>query len=154
MLLRRDLRQTKRRSCSIERLNGGPTSLATPKAAKFGSVVEMDDLTNRAERGARLKRVISPTCVALANGETVNLRGVRALNEAEGVAVLEKLLRNRGIFVRESEGGAAYLHLNNKTFVNAKLIRLDVCEPDGSEHRLSARFEAIYEAQLATLIAA
>lgn len=71
--------------------------------------------------------------------------------EAVGVAALEKLLRNRGIFMRESAGGAAYLHLDNKTFVNTKLIRLGVCEPDGSEHRLAARFAKIHRANAATL---
>ena len=131
----------------IERLEAGATALMDVKAAKFGSMVELEDLSNRAQSGARLKRVISPNCVALTNGETVRLRGVRGLNKGEGVAALEKLLRNRGIFAREVEGGAAYIYLDNKTFVNAKLIRLGVCEPDGSEHRLAARFVKIYEAQ-------
>ena len=124
-----------------------PQPVAKIAREKFGSVVEMDDLTNRAERGARLRSVVSPTCVSLSNGETVRLRGVRALDEQASMAALERLLHNRGIFAREAEGGAAYLHLDNKTFVNAKLIRLGVCEPDGSEHRLSKRFEKIYEAQ-------
>ena len=134
----------------IERCDEGATAmLKNPKAEKFGSVVEIEDLSNRAERGARLKSVISPTRVVLSNGETVQLRGVRAIGESEavGVAALEKLLKNRGIFARESENGAAYLHLDNKTFVNAKLIRLGVCEPDESEHRLAARFAKIHEAQ-------
>ena len=128
---------------------GATEMLMNPKTEKFGSVVELDDLSHRTERGARLKRVISPNCVALTNGETIHLRGVRALagSHADGVAALERLLKNRGIFARESAGGAAYLHLDNKTFVNAKLIRLGVCEPDGSEHRLADRFAKIYEAQ-------
>lgn len=113
---------------------------------KFGSVIEMEDLADRPERGARLKRVIAPDCIALSNGETVRLRGVRARENGDGAAALEKLLRNRGIFAREVEGGAAYVYLDNKTFVNAKLIRLGVCEPDGSEHRLAARFATIYQA--------
>ena len=66
------------------------------------------------------------------------------------MAALEKLLKNRGIFARESENAAAYLHLDNKPVVNAKLIRLGVCEPDESEHRLATRFEKIYEANGAT----
>ena len=137
------------KAAPVENLNGGQNAMINPKSAKFGSVVEMDDLSNRPQRGARLKSVISPVCVTLSNGETLNLRGVRTIGGCEemGVKTLEKLLKNRGIFARESEDGAAYLHLDNKTFVNAKLIRLGVCEPDGSEHRLSARFEKIYEAQ-------
>ena len=141
-----------RDSCAtpIKPLDKGATGmLMSPKMEKFGSIVEAKDLSNRAERGARLKSVISPTRIELSGGETLDLRGVRALasSHVDGVAALEKLLKNRGIFARESEGGAAYLHLDNKTFVNAKLIRLGVCEPDGSEHRLAARFAKIYEAQ-------
>ncbi len=138
------------KAAPIEHLDKGATAMLTsPKTAKFGSVIEASDLNNRAERGARLKRVISPTRIELSGGETVNLRGVRAIaeREADGVAALERLLKNRGIFAREVENGAAYLHLDNKTFVNAKLIRLGVCEPDESEHRLAARFAKIYEAQ-------
>lgn len=134
----------------VEHADAGQTSMAmNPKAAKFGSVVERGDLNNRAERGARLKGVVSPVCVALTNGETMRLRGVRASagREQDGVAALEKLLKQRGVFAREVEDGAAYLYLDNKTFVNAKLIRLGLCEPDESEHRLAARFAKIYEEQ-------
>lgn len=139
-------------SCAapVDNLDEGSTAmLVNPKVQKFGSIIEIEDLSHRAERGARLKRVISPTRVELSGGEILDLRGVRALqcSHADGVAALEGLLKNRGIFARESEGGAAYLHLDNKTFVNAKLIRLGVCEPDGSEHRLADRFAKIYEAQ-------
>lgn len=115
-----------------------------PKTARFGSVLELDDLQARPERGQRA-RALSSTKLELSNGEQVGLRGVRVLNgkEDEATQFLDKLLRNRGVFLSESENGAAYVHLNNKTFVNAKMIRAGLCEPDEMDHPLAARFEIL-----------
>ena len=120
-----------------------------PKTAKFGSVVEAQDLAEPARAGRAFE----------ARGfaglfDFIGRRNGRASRRARargprrrGRSALEKLLRNRGIFAREAEAGAAYLHLDNKTFVNAKMIRLGLCEPDGSDHRLAKRFEKIFEAK-------
>lgn len=119
-----------------------------PKAARFDSVISLQDHEVPRPNSLRVREIIDGQRLLLSNGCEVVLRGIQALENDEMGAALQKLTRNRAILLREEltlQNGLveAYVYLDNKTFLNAKLLRLRVATPGGQAHRLSARFEKI-----------
>jgi modification methylase len=77
----------------------------------------------------------------------VHLLGIRPLvgKEGDAVAYLQAKLLNRPIFLKHAEPhlGAlrAYVYMENKTFINAKMIKEGLAEADPQvRHHYAARF--------------
>lgn len=84
--------------------------------------------------------------IVLENGARVRMRGLKISDGKAAAAYLEERIRGKKIFLRDRTGNsghpAAYVYLKNRIFVNAHLLKTGAAVPDGSAHRLRARFEA------------
>lgn len=114
----------------------------------------------RAAAGAtrdRLEAVLGPNRFVTRAGRSIQLLGTlpRAGKQAAASVHLEKLLagrtlllsaRDRGPF--RDEDGLAYVHLDNRTFVNGRMLREGLLIPDAAdaEHPLAARMRRDAEA--------
>jgi site-specific DNA-methyltransferase (adenine-specific) len=121
-----------------------------PKDHRFGSVVELADAAKPKEKGTRVRRIIAADRLQLEDGGEIKLLGIAPLPERENAALLylKKFVLNKPVFLKFDAGVHApdgvlhaYVYLENKTFINAKMIKNGLVNPDTeTEHRLSARF--------------
>ena len=118
-------------------------SFSRENEARFKSKVSLEDYALPRETGARVREVLDDGGLLLNDGRKVTLRGVRASSIQAFKRALETLTRNRTLEVSEEKDASAYIHLDNRTFLNAKVLRMGVAIPDGSSHPLAARFEKI-----------
>lgn len=110
-----------------------------PKKLKFGSKI---DSTNSERIDLySVKQVINPEKVLLNNDLVVRLIGVKAKNEITNKAIefLQAKLKNQRVFIKfdnvkyDNENNLlCYLYLQNKTFVNAHLIKNKLVDVDNS----------------------
>lgn len=126
-----------------------------PKAFRFGSVLEVADLEvsnmqKTKERGLRVRQIIAPDRLVLQEGGEVKLLGVTPIQGRENAALayLRNFVLNKPVVLKfdeemhDSEGVLqAYVYLENKTFVNAKLIKNGLAQPDTKTHRYASRFK-------------
>ena len=120
-----------------------------PRALTFGSRVSND--TGDREEYHTVKAVIDACTVRLSNDVTVRLIGVRTRPDTSAQAVqwLEETIRGQRVYLRfddrkfdEQGHMLVYLHLKNKTFLNAHLIKRGLAEVDPSAaFRMKDRFE-------------
>jgi site-specific DNA-methyltransferase (adenine-specific) len=110
-----------------------------PKKLKFGS--KIDSTNNERIDLYSVKQVINPEKVLLNNDLIVRLIGVKAKNETANRAVefLQTKLKNQRVFIKfdnvkyDNENNLlCYLYLQNKTFINAHLIKNKLVDVDNS----------------------
>jgi site-specific DNA-methyltransferase (adenine-specific) len=142
-------------SCSfpepITPLENGLQRQVNPKEFRFGSVIEAADMEKPKQKGLRVREILSPTRLQLNDGGEVILLGVEPLVDEEQKACdyLNKLVKGKNIFLKFSgekyaNDGVlrAYVYLENKTFINAKLIKLGLVQADeNTEHHYARRFK-------------
>jgi site-specific DNA-methyltransferase (adenine-specific) len=107
-----------------------------PREQTFGSRITH---TDEAERDIiRVTKILSPTRLKLSDGRTVILHGVRVPGSKRAAAVrfLEDIVRGKPVTLkRDPEPGPrdddqVYVYLNNRTFINAHLVKKDLAEID------------------------
>lgn len=123
------------------------TRQVNPKEFRFNSVIGLEDAAKPRERGLRVHEIIAPDQLRLADGGLVHLLGIRprAGREEAAVDYLKTKVLNRPVFLKHTETHEgnlrAYVYMENKTFINAKLLKEGLVEVDPSvEHHYSARF--------------
>jgi len=108
-----------------------------PKKLKFGS--KIDNSHSPRETYYTVKEVLSPERLILNNGLEVKLIGLKekATKSQEAVLFLKDKIKNQKVFMRydsvkhdSSNTLLVYLYLENKTFVNAHLVRSNLVEVD------------------------
>ncbi len=124
-----------------------------PKAQRFGSVIEASDMAQPKPRGQRVRQVLAPNRLQLDNGAEVMLLGVEPLEEKreEALKYLQTAVLNKPVLLKFDASSEAvestrraYVYLENKTFINAHLIKRGLARPDKSEHRYAQRFASYY----------
>ncbi len=102
-----------------------------PKKLSFGSRIDKENGAQREELFT-VKEALSPEKVLLSNGLTIRLLGIKSDPVLQGKAVeyLNAKIKGKRIFLKydrqkydEENNLLCYLYLQNKTFVNAHLIR-------------------------------
>lgn len=121
-----------------------------PKEYRFGSVIDANDIEKPREKGQRVRQILSPNRLRLEDGGEVQLLGIKPLpeKETEALAYLKNAVLSRPVFLKfdrqiHAPDGVlqAYVYLENKTFINAKLIKYGLAQADpGVEHRYAQRF--------------
>ena len=118
----------------------------------FGSVVRAADRGKKrfAGRRTRAARVVGPTAFVTTDKLRVSLLGVIPKPGVEDAAAerLDALLGRKRLHLTNAEGadvsdvdGAAYVHLDDRTFVNGRMIREGLLLPDPAvSHPHAARF--------------
>ena len=108
-----------------------------PKKRTYGS--RIDENSAIKENSCRVREVISPSRLLLDNGLSIRLLGIKEIPEKNGDAIefLKKTIRGNRVFFRKDENLSkesdfVYLYLNNKTFINAHLIRSGLVKVDDS----------------------
>jgi site-specific DNA-methyltransferase (adenine-specific) len=122
---------------------------ADPRKRTFGSKI-----TGREKPETKyysVKRVEEPDCLELDDGTRARFLGVKLKKGRQRVAAefLRKVTTGQKVFLRSATTGYtkgrlvrnAYVHLRNKTFLNAHLIKRGFADPDATiEHHHKARF--------------
>lgn len=122
------------------------------KKMQFGSKLDADSSTKREELFS-VKGIISPELIVLNNGLIIRLIGIRkdpALN-SEATEYLRRKLHGKKVFLRYDEQKydeenhlLAYLYLENKTFINAHLIKDKMALVDSTmEYKYKSKFEKL-----------
>lgn len=110
-----------------------------PKKLQFGS--KLDKNGSKREEYFSVKEVISPEVVKLTNDLTVRLIGVKEKKEVNGQAKDYLISKTKGqkVFLKfdeqkydEQNRLLCYLYLQNKTFINAHLIKEKLANVDTS----------------------
>jgi site-specific DNA-methyltransferase (adenine-specific) len=109
-----------------------------PKKLTFGS--QIDKNHQKREEYHRIEQVLSPCTVLLDNGLTVRLLGVKEKVEKKNQAIefLQTKTKGQKVFMKfgqvkhDSQNNLlCYLYLQNKTFLNAHLIKEGLASVDG-----------------------
>jgi site-specific DNA-methyltransferase (adenine-specific) len=120
-----------------------------PRKLRFGSKI---DSSNNHEREAyySVKKVLSPELIVLDNGIKFRLLGVKEKKETNGEAINFLLAKLKGekVFIKydsikydEAGNLLCYLYLQNKTFINAHLIKTKLADVDTSiDYKYKSRF--------------
>jgi len=129
------------------------------KKLQYGSKIDIESAGQR-EEYFTVKEIISPELVKLNNDLIIRLIGIKQNPEINGRATefLREKLRGKRVFLRHDEVKydndnrlMAYLYLENKTFVNAHLLKAKLAEVDKSiEFRYKDKFLEIKEKRLQT----
>ncbi|WP_416145973.1 DNA methyltransferase [Prosthecochloris sp. SCSIO W1101] len=102
-----------------------------PKKLSFGSRIDRDNRPQRNELFT-VKKILSPEKVLLSNGLIVRLLGIKSdpVLQDKAIGYLNEKVKGKRIFLKydsqkydEQSNLLGYLYLQNKTFVNAHLIR-------------------------------
>lgn len=112
-----------------------------PNKLKFGSKVSIDDAKSgtKGQEHYIVNEIISPNQIKLSNDITVRLLGVKPIKEKaeDATAFLRKKISKGQVYLRfdevkyDSENRLlAYVHMKNKTFINAHLIKNGFAEID------------------------
>jgi len=108
------------------------------KKLQFGSKIDKDSSTKREELFT-VKEVISPEKIRLSNDLTVKLLGVKEtpIINSEATSFLIEKTKGKRVFLKydnvkhDSENNLlCYLYLENKTFINAHLIKSGLVQVD------------------------
>ncbi|MBI5370834.1 MAG: thermonuclease family protein [Sphingobacteriales bacterium] len=119
------------------------------KKLQFGSKIDKDSSTKREELYT-VKEVISPEIIRLSNGLTVKLIGVKEdpVINGKATAFLIEKTKGKRVFLKydslkhDSENNLlGYLYLENKTFINAHLIKSGLVQVDsGMDFKYKNKF--------------
>lgn len=124
------------------------------KKLQFGSKIDKD--SKEREEYFTVKSVIAPNMVVLSNGLTVRLIGIKervGVNGGAAKFIIEKT-KGRRVFLRydsqkyDSDNVLlGYLYLDNKTFINAHLLKHGLADVDCSiEFKYQKKFEKLVNA--------
>lgn len=119
------------------------------KKLQFGSKIDKDSPSQREELFT-VKEIISPARIRLSNDLIVKLIGVKEIPDSNGKAtgfMIERLSGKR-VFLKydnikydSMNNLLCYLYLENRTFINAHLIRSGLVQVDtSSEYKYKERF--------------
>lgn len=124
------------------------------KKLQFGSKLDANG-SEKKEEFFRVDEVISPELVRLSNGLVVRLIGVKQDYTKNGSAneFLQNKTKGKKVFLKfdtikhDSENNLmVYLYLENKTFLNAHLIKQGFAEVDESlSYRMKTKFLSIWK---------
>jgi DNA modification methylase len=120
-----------------------------PRNFKFGSKIDNRNDYKR-EKYFSVKEIISPEKIILNNGIQVRLLGIKEQDETREKAIqfLSEKTNGQKVFIKfddkkydTNDNLLCYLYLQNKTFINAHLIRTGLVEVDTSfDYRLKNKF--------------
>lgn len=121
------------------------------KRLQFGSKIDKD--SKEREEYYSVKSVLSPNTVILSNGLTIRLIGIKEKPSVNGNAtrfLIEKT-KGRKVFLKydsvkyDSENTLlCYLYLDNKTFINAHMLKNGLADVDHSiDFKYKAKFEKL-----------
>jgi len=108
-----------------------------PKKLKFGS--KIDSVNNERVDLYSVKQIINPEKILLNNDLIIRLIGVKIKKEMfdEALKFLQAKLKNQKVFIRfdnskydNDNNLLCYLYLQNKTFINAHLIKTGLVDVD------------------------
>ena len=122
------------------------------KKIQFGSKIDASSTGKRDELFS-VKEIINPELLVLNNGLTIRLIGIRknpALN-GEATKYLQQKLQGKKVFLKydeqkydENNHLLAYLYLENKTFINAHMIKDKMAFVDNTaEFKYKNKFEKL-----------
>ncbi len=119
-----------------------------PRKLQFGSKIDKNG--GQREDYFTVKEVISPEIVKLSNGLTVRLLGVKQdfLQNGKATEYLVKKAQGQKVFLKYDQTKydsdnrlCCYLYLQNKTFVNAHLIKSGLVDVDNEvEYKYKSKF--------------
>lgn len=123
------------------------------KKLQFGSKIDKDSSTKREELFT-VKEVISPEKVRLSNNLTVKLIGIKEdpIINGEATKFLTEKTKGKRVFLKydstkhDSENNLlCYLYLENKTFINAHLIKNGLVQVDSSmDFKYKQKFQNLF----------
>lgn len=108
-----------------------------PRRLRFGS--KIDNSYSEREEYHSVKEIVSPEMLILDNGLRIRLLGVKKNPEKNGEAIrfLREKIRGQKVFLKfdtvkydEDNNLLCYLYLENKTFINAHLIKNCLADVD------------------------
>lgn len=108
------------------------------KKLQFGSKIDQNSSTQREELYT-VKEVISPEKIRLSNGLTVKLLGIKEnpIFNGKTISFLNEKIKGKKVFLKydnikyDNENNLlCYLYLENKTFINAHLIKNGLAQVD------------------------
>ena len=119
-----------------------------PKKMRFGSKIDNSHYT--IEEYYSVKEILSPEILVLNNDLKIRLLGVKEVRNKNGAAIefLKEKVKGRKVFLKydsikhdEENNLLCYLYLQNKTFINAHLIKNVLVDVDTSiEYRYKSKF--------------
>jgi site-specific DNA-methyltransferase (adenine-specific) len=119
-----------------------------PKKMQFGSKIDLNG--RQREEYFMVKEIVSPEILQLNNGMTIRLIGVKQDCSQNGKATeyLRNKLKGQKIFLKydsqkhdEKNNLLCYMYLQNKTFINAHLIKAGLVKVDDSfEYKYKTKF--------------
>lgn len=128
------------------------------KKLQYGSKIDKDSVTKR-EDFYVVKEVISPEKVLLNNGLIVKLIGIKEdpIINGKATSFLIDKIKGKKVFLRydaqkyDNENNLmGYLYLENKTFINAHLIKNGLVQVDiDSTFKYQQKFNLLYSEQIA-----
>lgn len=123
------------------------------KKLQFGSKIDKDSSAKR-EEYFTVKEIISPEKVRLSNDLTVKLIGIKEdpIINGEATKFLNDKTKGKRVFLKydntkhDSENNLlCYLYLENKTFINAHLIKNRLVQVDSSiEYKYKQKFQSLF----------
>ncbi len=126
-----------------------------PNKLKFGSKISIDDVDNKnlRQRYFTVREILGPTTIKLSNDVIVRLIGIKPIEEhrVRAVKFLKKKILKSQIYLKydsikydQENNLLAYVFMKNKTFINAHLIKNNLCKVDNEQHfSLKDRFNEI-----------
>ena len=119
-----------------------------PRKLRFGS--RIDNSYSEREEYHSVKEIVSPEILILNNGLKIRLLGVKENIEknSEAIRFLREKLRGQKVFLKfdtvkydEDNNLLCYLYLENKTFINAHLIKNGLADVDTTDsYKYKAKF--------------
>lgn len=123
-----------------------------PKKLQFGSKIDKESSNKRVELFS-VKEVISPEIIRLNNDVLIRLIGIKENKGINGKAklFLEQKTKGKRVFMKFDEQKydkdnnlLCYLYLENKTFLNAHLIKNGLVDLECSKHKYIQKFTTLY----------
>lgn len=120
-----------------------------PKKKQFGSKIDKEG-SKKAEEYFTVKEVISPEKVRLSNNKIIRLIGIKEdpIINGKATSFLQEKTKGKRVFLkfdaikRDSEDNLyGYLYLENKTFLNAHLLKNGLAQTDESfDYKYKSKF--------------
>lgn len=124
-----------------------------PKKLKFGS--KIDSVNNERVNLYKVKQIINPEKILLNNGLVIKLIGVKTKKEKINKATefLQAKLKNQRVFIKfdsskydNDNNLLCYLYLQNKTFINAHLIKTGFVDIDNNfDYKYKPKFLSLVQ---------
>lgn len=121
------------------------------KKLQFGSRIDKDK--NEREEYFSVKTILSPNMIVLSNGLTVRLIGIKEKPSVNGSATQFLIAKTKGrkVFLRyddvkydDNNVLLCYLYLDNKTFINAHMLKYGLADIDYSfDFKYKNKFEKL-----------